>query len=198
MKNLLYILISFLSLGFHAALGQKTYQTRVSGNCGQCQERIESAAKSITGVNTANWKESEQKLYISYSGDSVTVIPAVHQALQKVGHDTEWGKAPDKSYRQLPECCRYERSSSGEPIKSKTQHLTLHIEGMTCEDGCAKGIEMAVYRQKGVKSSTVDFSKERASIVYDPSKISKEELIRIVESFHGDDGKRQYKAAIIP
>jgi hypothetical protein len=33
----------------------------------------------------------------------------IHQAIAAVGYDTEKYKGSDKAYKDLPECCQYER-----------------------------------------------------------------------------------------
>jgi Cu(I)/Ag(I) efflux system membrane fusion protein len=79
----------------------------VSGNCEMCKDRIETAAKSVTGVSGANWDIKTKKLQLYF--DSKTNIDNVHQSITKAGHDTEKMKADNKSYNILPECCLYRK-----------------------------------------------------------------------------------------
>lgn len=79
---------------------------KVSGNCDLCKERIEKAAKSVKGVKSAVWNITTKKIHVEY--DSMeSSIDAVQKAIAKAGHDTEKVKADDKSYANLPECCKY-------------------------------------------------------------------------------------------
>ncbi|MDO9511982.1 MAG: efflux RND transporter periplasmic adaptor subunit [Bacteroidales bacterium] len=80
----------------------------VAGNCEMCKERIEKAAKSITGVATAEWNIKTKKLHTSFD-KSKTSIMNIQKAIARVGHDTEKFKAPDDVYSKLPECCLYDR-----------------------------------------------------------------------------------------
>lgn len=76
--------------------------------------------------------------------------------------------------------------------KKKLQTLELKISGMTCEDGCAKGIESSVYKIKGVKKSIVNFDTQTATFIFDTTKTNKEEIIKKIESFNPEkeEGRR--------
>jgi Cu(I)/Ag(I) efflux system membrane fusion protein len=80
----------------------------VSGNCELCKDRIEKAALSVKGVNSALWDVNTKKILIEYN--SLNVKPeAIHKAIAKAGHDTELIKADDATYKALPECCLYRK-----------------------------------------------------------------------------------------
>lgn len=83
-------------------------QFKVSGNCDMCKERIETAAKSVAGVSTAQWS-TETKILQVYYDASKTNGDAIQKAVASVGHDTEKFKAPTDVYSKLPECCLYTR-----------------------------------------------------------------------------------------
>ena len=68
---------------------------------------------------------------------------------------------------------------------------------MTCAEGCAKGIELNVYKQKGVKFCEVNYDTKKARVIYDSTKISKDEIIKKVESFQPEGEKREYKVRMI-
>jgi len=78
---------------------------KVMGKCGMCKDRIESTAKSIKGITVAKWNMARNMLVYSYSG--IVKKQDVSNALTVVGHDTQLGKASDKVYNELPECCKY-------------------------------------------------------------------------------------------
>jgi membrane fusion protein, copper/silver efflux system len=81
---------------------------RVSGICDLCKERIEKAAKSVSGVKTAEW--SAETLMLDYSFDSSKCsVDEVAKVIAASGHDNEKAKAPDSFYKTLPECCWYKR-----------------------------------------------------------------------------------------
>ena len=81
-------------------------QFKVSGNCEMCKERIETAAKSVAGVASAEWSTETKMLHLNFDGGK-TSSDAIQKAIAKSGHDTEKYKAPDDVYKALPDCCLY-------------------------------------------------------------------------------------------
>lgn len=78
----------------------------VNGSCEMCKERIESVAKAVEGVASAEWDGEEQQLHLNFDA-SGTSLETISQALAQAGHDTEFDKAPDDVYNALPGCCKY-------------------------------------------------------------------------------------------
>ncbi|MEN8230257.1 MAG: efflux RND transporter periplasmic adaptor subunit [Bacteroidota bacterium] len=97
-------------LSDHADHGSKMnhVMVRVAGNCDMCKERIENAALSVTGVESATWEAESQMLHLNFDAGR-TNSAEIQQAVAKAGHDTEDFTAPDKVYDELPGCCLYER-----------------------------------------------------------------------------------------
>lgn len=80
----------------------------VSGICDMCRERIETAAKSVTGVISASWDISTGKILVGFNS-VVTSIDAVQRAIADSGHDNVRYRAPDEVYNKLPGCCLYRK-----------------------------------------------------------------------------------------
>jgi Cu(I)/Ag(I) efflux system membrane fusion protein len=78
----------------------------VSGNCEMCKDRIETVAKSVKGVSSADWDMATKYLRLGYSR-SVTSADAVLKVIAEAGHDNVKYRAPDDVYSKLPECCLY-------------------------------------------------------------------------------------------
>ena len=83
-------------------------QIKVSGNCEMCKDRIETAAKSVAGVVSAEWSAETKMLHVQFDGGK-TNLDEIQKAIAKVGHDTEKFKASDAAYKALPECCLYRK-----------------------------------------------------------------------------------------
>lgn len=81
-------------------------QFKVSGNCEMCKERIETAAKSVVGVASAEWSTETKTLNVSFDGGK-TNVDAIQKVIAKSGHDPGKYQAPDDVYKALPECCLY-------------------------------------------------------------------------------------------
>lgn len=79
----------------------------VDGACGMCKTRIETTAEKIKGITDAQWDQMPHVLTYTYTG--AVSKTDVSNALLKVGHDTDYGKAPDKVYDKLPGCCKYRK-----------------------------------------------------------------------------------------
>lgn len=64
--------------------------------------------------------------------------------------------------------------------EERSERATLAIGGMTCA-ACAAVIEKALKSLNGIQEATVNLSTERASVVYQPEKITPEEIVKAVE-----------------
>lgn len=78
----------------------------VKGACDMCKERIEKAARSVSGVQSAHWDKEKQMIHLQFD-PSQTSADAVAKAIAKVGHDTDKYKADNSVYNALPGCCKY-------------------------------------------------------------------------------------------
>ena len=99
MKTKMFSLIALMLFTITTLMAQteKKEKFLVAGNCGMCENRIESAAKSVEGVSAADWNKETKMLQVSY--------------------DTS--KANDEAYDKLPACCKYERLTAD---KESAQH----------------------------------------------------------------------------
>ena len=77
----------------------------ISGNCGECKDRIEEAAY-IKGVKSAKWDKTSKLLTVTYNNEKTT-LDKIELAIAKAGHDTPNHKSTDKTYQKLPACCAY-------------------------------------------------------------------------------------------
>jgi Cu(I)/Ag(I) efflux system membrane fusion protein len=73
-----------------------------------CKDRIETAAKSVSGVSSAEWSTETKMLHVQFDG-AKTNLDTIQKAIANVGHDTEKYKASDAVYKALPECCVYRK-----------------------------------------------------------------------------------------
>ena len=118
MKTILF-LTAFLipMLGF--SHDHKT-EFKVYGACGMCEARIEKAAKSVDGVDAADWNLETKMLTIEYDSEKVN-LDDVHKKIAEAGHDTDKVRAKDGVYKALPACCHFERPAddkTGQVIKT--------------------------------------------------------------------------------
>ncbi len=112
---LVTILLPLLGYGHHHKTEFKVY-----GACGMCETRIENAAKSVEGVNSADWNRQTQMLTIEYDAEKAD-LDDVHAKIADAGHDTDKVRAKDEVYKALPACCHYERApddKTGQAVKN--------------------------------------------------------------------------------
>ena len=89
-----------------AASAFSTESFKVSGVCGMCKKRIETAAYAISGVKTATWNAEKQALEVVFDTKKAS-NEAIQKRVAATGHDTEKVKADDNAYGRLPNCCKY-------------------------------------------------------------------------------------------
>ena len=77
----------------------------VNGICGMCQERIEAVANKHNHVLEANWEIETNILHVDHTAKFNS--NSLQRAIARVGHDTEFMKAPAFAYNELHECCKY-------------------------------------------------------------------------------------------
>lgn len=111
MKKLIIAMVAVLSMGMSAEA--KTVKTtfKVSGSCELCEQRIEKAAKKVSGVLSCQWNQSSQVCTLVYD-NSKTSPSKVQRAIAAAGHDAGKVKASTAAYNKIPSCCRYRSSSS--------------------------------------------------------------------------------------
>lgn len=83
------------------------------------------------------------------------------------------------------------KNQVSEQTDKKTTKLELTVEGMSCQAGCADGIDHLLNRREGVIKSKTVYATGIASIWYDQAIISEKEIIELI-------GKRGFKAAVKP
>ncbi len=88
------------------ATGGEHAMLTVQGLCEMCKDRIEKAAKSVSGVISASWDIKTKQLHLDFD-PAKTSVDAVAKAVAKAGHDTDKYKADKATYNVLPSCCKY-------------------------------------------------------------------------------------------
>jgi len=104
MKSTLLFALLFIST---TAFAQKPIETQfeVSGVCGMCEDRIESAL-DVKGIKMADYDLDSHQLSLVYNPKHISE-EEIHQLLNAAGHDTEKSKASDAQYDTVHDCCKY-------------------------------------------------------------------------------------------
>ncbi|WP_207420942.1 heavy-metal-associated domain-containing protein [Desertivirga brevis] len=112
MKSITLFLVAFLTTIFTSGYAQlKTETFKVSGVCSMCKKKIETASK-MAGVKSLVWNEETKMAKVAYD-NKITSLESIQKNIAAAGYDTEKFKAENKVFKNLPECCQYERSHEG-------------------------------------------------------------------------------------
>lgn len=80
-----------------------------------------------------------------------------------------------------------ENSSIMEKTKANLDTLQLTVKGMSCQTGCANGIDSLLEQQEGIKETKTSYESNASEIVYDKNRISEKKIIGLIQ-------KRGFKA----
>ncbi|MBF8961713.1 heavy-metal-associated domain-containing protein [Pontibacter sp. FD36] len=69
-----------------------------------------------------------------------------------------------------------------EKTEENMTSLHLRVEGMSCQAGCADGIDRMLKQQEGIVKSKTTFNVSTSDIVFDKRKISAEQIVRLIEA----------------
>jgi mercuric ion binding protein len=128
--KLFSMLVVCLAMAGQSFAQSKTEKLKVSGECGMCKKKIESAAKE-SGATYALWNKDSKILTVTYNSQN-TNSAKIQQNIAAVGYDTPEFKATDEAYNSLDDCCKYQRSTS-----SKASHASMD-GSQSCSDKCEK------------------------------------------------------------
>lgn len=83
-------------------------------------------------------------------------------------------------------CC----SLTSAAYAAEVRTATLRVEGMTC-GGCATSVKIVLKKLEGVKEAKVSYEEKRATVQYDPGKITPQQMARAIEE------KLGYNASVV-
>jgi hypothetical protein len=112
MKTLSFVIVLLFSFALSTSAQTKTQTLAVSGVCGMCKKKIETAARNA-GASYAVWNVDSKELTVKYNSESSNAAK-IQQAIADAGYDTPAAKASDSAYKNLHGCCKYERTAKTE------------------------------------------------------------------------------------
>lgn len=137
-KSILSLLVSSLFLTSCGASikNSKTETVKIYGNCGMCEEKIESAIY-VKKEASGDWDKTTQMATITY--DSVkTSLDDILKRVAYVGYDSDQYLAPDEVYTNLHECCQYDRPKKGNTPPVDGTVLVTPTDAVINVDGTSK------------------------------------------------------------
>ncbi|XP_062160735.1 copper-transporting ATPase RAN1 [Alnus glutinosa] len=144
--------------------GMRTVQVRVSGmTCAACSNSVEAALKSVNGVLRASVALLQNRADVVFDSSLVK----------------------DEDIKNAIEDAGFEAEILAEPSNSGTKpHGTLlgqfTIGGMTCA-ACVNSVEGILRNLPGVKRAAVALATSLGEVEYDPTVISKDDIVNAIE-----------------
>jgi Cu+-exporting ATPase len=122
-------------------------------SCAACAVAIEKGLAKLPGLTHVHVNLANDQLFLEGAIDQAQVF----QTIEALGYGVESNKG-------------------------LRQDITIPIEGMTCS-ACSSAVERSLKKLEGVESVYVNLSTEKASIVYDPSRVKTSQIKqRIVQA----------------
>lgn len=136
-------------------------------HCAGCVRTIEKALRQIRGVKSATVNFASETTLIEFD-EGVVTRDALADVVSGIGYQLEGGE------RGKEEGGEQELAGRG-----KTVALALKVIGMDSPH-CAMTVEKAVKKLPGVENVQVDFSNQRAKIVFDRTKVKPEQIFKVI------------------
>jgi hypothetical protein len=139
MKNIMHmkgkirmLTICLFLLGYIPVSAQQESSDKIKvwGNCGMCKKTIEKAALQA-GAASANWNKDTKMLTVSYLSKNSSK-EKIQKSIAATGYDTQDFTASGEAYRNLPECCQYERKQVSTPGSGAPQTNQSCCNNTTC------------------------------------------------------------------
>ncbi|KAH8728289.1 E1-E2 ATPase-domain-containing protein [Phaeosphaeriaceae sp. PMI808] len=145
--------------------------------CGACTSAVEGAFKDVAGIKSFSISLLSERAVIGH--DTKIITPEkLAEAIEDVGFDAE-------VLDTVATTPALKKSKSSK--KQKTLTTTLSVEGMTC-GACTSAIEGGFKGVEGVFQFNISLLANRAVLVHDPSKLTEDQIVEIIED-RGFDAK---------
>lgn len=80
---------------------------KVWGNCEMCKETIVGSLK-VDGIEKADWDVDSKIMSVTYDTSKIS-LDQIQKNIASVGYDNVVYRGNDSAYKNLPECCQYDR-----------------------------------------------------------------------------------------
>ena len=162
---------------------EKAVKLKIEGmHCGSCEKIIGMEFSEIPGFKSSkiNFKTGEGEIVVDQTVSNEQITAAIIKAGYKgkvVNEESVFAKAaPDKPAGYVQPIVKEElKKKKGDP------NVSLVLSGMHCAS-CALVIEKSLKKVPGVKEANVNFSAEKARVIFDSAKASIDDLIQAVQA----------------
>ncbi len=137
--------------------------------CASCMRRVERSLTKVDGVSDAAVNLATERARISFD-PTATSPPELKAAVEKAGYGVP----------ELPEAASPAAQHVGTTPATDLGTAELAVSGMTCAS-CVRRVERALTKVEGVNQANVNLATERASVTYDPARVTVPDLQAAVE-----------------
>lgn len=134
--------------------------------CSACTSAIEAGVKDKPGVYSINISLLSERAVVEHDSSSLSSDQLAH-IIEDRGFDVNIIESINSSIKEIPEIC--------------THTTTIAIKGMTC-GACTSAIETGFKDIGGIIQFNISLLAERAVVLHDPSKLTSEKIIEIIEA----------------
>ena len=154
-----------------------TTTLRVDGmTCGACTSAVESAFQDVPGAGSVSVSLIMSRAVVQH--DPQCLSPeAIKDIIEDRGFDADVLSTDAPETISRPPKKSEDTTKTSIPVMSTT---TLAVAGMTC-GACTSAVEGGFKDVAGVKSMSISLLSERAVVEHDPSIISPESIVEIIE-----------------
>jgi Cu+-exporting ATPase len=152
--------------------------------CMHCHKRVTDAIMAIEGVSSVDVSLEDESATIDFD-PARTSLEDIRKAVMDAGYEVGEDQCglpeesgPEQVCRIIPDEAEDVKK---QPEPGVTEDAVFRISGMKCTS-CAQNIEGVLTRHEGVISATVNLPLERATVRYEPARVSPGELAGEIES----------------
>ncbi|GAB7351744.1 hypothetical protein MBLNU459_g2327t1 [Dothideomycetes sp. NU459] len=161
--------------------GLRTTTLSVGGmTCGACTSAVEGAFKDVAGIKSFSISLLSERAVIEH--DPSLISPEqIAETIEDTGFDAS--VVESKPSERMPTKKKRLRSAK----KDNIHQTVVSIEGMTC-GACTSAVQGGFEDVEGLVQFNISLLAERAVILHDPTKLSPEQIVEIIED-RGFDAK---------
>ncbi|KAI5253950.1 heavy metal translocatin [Aureobasidium subglaciale] len=160
-----------------ASSGLTTTTLSVGGmTCGACTSAVEGAFKGLPGIKSFNISLLSERAVIEHDPNLITA-DTIAETIEDTGFDASIVES------KVSEPVRSKMLSSTRKLSRKHDVLfttIVAIEGMTC-GACTSAVTSGFDNVPGVMKFDISLLAERAVILHDPTKLTPEQIVEIIE-----------------
>lgn len=132
----------------------KTEVVTVYGNCGMCENNIETAG-NLKKLAKVDWDKDSKLATITYDTQK-TNKDEILKRIALAGYDSDTFLAPDDVYNDLHGCCQYDRTAkvASNKTESSSEH-SKHGESMKMADAKATALQVVYDNYFALKDALV-------------------------------------------